>query len=337
MIECIFTVDYEIYGNGQGSLRELVYDPAQKLKEIFDEAEAKFVVFVEAAELERIETLRTDSAIGDVKRQVKEFYKEGFEIALHLHPQWCNAQYHNGGWHLDYSEYNLCTLPEERIAGILSASIAYLRKVLGQSDFSPLSFRAGNWLLQPTATLARELTKNGVKIDSSVFKGGRRRELDYRRAMNNGSHWMFGNDVTIADPNGPLLEIPIHTTMVPFWKMVTSKRLHLQHKGMLGGRTFRDRLGRFIDLLQFRHPLKFDFCRMTLPELMNVVNTSIDEDKLTPEVFKPIVAIGHTKDLVDFKTIESFLSYLKEKEISISTLEKAAERCCQLLREAPAF
>ena len=24
MIECVFTVDYEIYGNGQGSLRELV-------------------------------------------------------------------------------------------------------------------------------------------------------------------------------------------------------------------------------------------------------------------------------------------------------------------------
>ena len=327
MIECIFTIDYEIYGNGQGSLKELVYDPAQRLKAIFDQADAKFVVFVEAAELERIDALHTDSAIGDVKRQVREFYKEGFEIALHLHPQWCNARYQNGKWELDYAEYNLCTLSDQRIAEILGRSIAYLREILDTPDFTPVSFRAGNWLLQPTAALARELTRNGVKIDSSVFKGGRRRKLDYRRAMENGSHWMFGNDVTIPDPKGPLLKIPIYTTMVPFWKMVTSKRLHLQHKGMLGGRTFRDRLGRFIDLLQFTHPLKFDFCRMTFDELVKVVEKSLREDQLSPEVFKPIVSIGHTKDLLDFNTIELFLSYLKEKKIAISTLEGAAERC----------
>ena len=36
MIECIFTIDYEIYGNGQGLLRDQVYEPARKLKEVFD-------------------------------------------------------------------------------------------------------------------------------------------------------------------------------------------------------------------------------------------------------------------------------------------------------------
>ena len=35
MIQCIFTIDYEIYGNGTGSLKELVYDPAKKLAAIF--------------------------------------------------------------------------------------------------------------------------------------------------------------------------------------------------------------------------------------------------------------------------------------------------------------
>ena len=32
MIECIFTIDYEIYGNGEGSLKELVFEPASVLK-----------------------------------------------------------------------------------------------------------------------------------------------------------------------------------------------------------------------------------------------------------------------------------------------------------------
>ncbi len=50
MIECVFTLDYEIYGNGQGSLRDLVLDPTQRLAELFQEFGAPFVVFAEAVE-----------------------------------------------------------------------------------------------------------------------------------------------------------------------------------------------------------------------------------------------------------------------------------------------
>src|ERR1035437_9316274 len=110
MIECIFTIDYEIYGNGEGSLRELVFEPAQNVKRIFEQANVKLVVFVEAAELQKIETVGTDSAIDDIRRQVREFRQAGHEIALHLHPQWFNAYRENGAWVLDYGEYNLCTL-----------------------------------------------------------------------------------------------------------------------------------------------------------------------------------------------------------------------------------
>ena len=182
MLECAFTIDYEIYGNGDGSLKELVLEPARQLKTIFDRAGAKFVVFVEAAELEKIENEQTDPAISEVKDQIREFYQEGFEIALHLHPQWCNARYQDNRWNLDYTEYNLCTLPEQRITEIVGRSIAYLRKVVDVPDFTPLSFRAGNWLFQPTATAARVLAKHGIKVDSSVFKGGRQHKhnLDYR-------------------------------------------------------------------------------------------------------------------------------------------------------------
>ena len=37
MIECVFTLDYEIYGNGEGSLRDLVLDPTRRLAELFQE------------------------------------------------------------------------------------------------------------------------------------------------------------------------------------------------------------------------------------------------------------------------------------------------------------
>jgi hypothetical protein len=328
MIECIFTIDYEIYGNGEGSLKELVYEPALKLKNIFDRAGAKIVVFVEAAELEKIEASGTDSAINEVKRQVQEFYNQGHEIALHLHPQWCNACYHHGKWELDYSEYNLCALPKERISEIVDRSITYLRTVLAASDFTLLSFRAGNWLFQPTATAAKVLVEHGIKVDSSVFKGGVRHhyKLDYRGAAKNGYFWKFQHDVNTPDSNGALLEIPIYTQMVPFWKMATTKRVSLQQKGSSGVRTAKQRLYRFKDMARFWHPLKFDFCRMTINELSRMLNAVIKEEQQDPTSFKPLVAIGHTKDLVDFGTIEFFLSYLKKIGIVVSTLEGAYHR-----------
>jgi peptidoglycan/xylan/chitin deacetylase (PgdA/CDA1 family) len=329
MIECIFTIDYEIYGNGEGSLKELVYEPTQRLKDIFDRAGAKIVVFVETAELEKIETTETDFAIKEVKRQLQELYVQGHEIALHLHPQWCNARYLHGKWVLDYSEYNLCALPEKRIDEIVDRSITYLRTVLAASDFTPLSFRAGNWLFQPTATTAKVLERHGIKIDSSVYKGGLQHQykLDYRRAEGNGYFWRFQSDVNTPEPNGVMLEIPIYTRMVPFWKMATSKRVGLQQKGSSGARTAKQRLYRLQDRARFWHPLKFDFCRMTINELTRMVDTAIIEDQLDSASFKPLVAIGHTKDLVDFETVELFLSYLGRKRIAVSPFGDVYHRC----------
>ena len=329
MIECIFTIDYEIYGNGEGALKDLVYEPARQLKAIFDRAGAKFVVFVEAAEFEKIEEFQTDRSIGNVKRQIREFHEQGFEIGLHLHPQWCNARHLDGKWLLDYSEYNLCPLRKERIAEIVDGSIGYLRNVLGVPDFRPLSFRAGNWLFQPTGTAATVLAEKGIKIDSSVFKGGRQHQhkLDYRRASRNGCYWTFRDDVATADPAGTMLEVPIYTQPVPFWKMVTGKRAGLQRKSSSGPRPLRQRLYRFLDLMRWSHPLKFDFCRMTLKELMSMTERVVQEEQKDQIECRPMVAIGHTKDLVDFKTVEAFLEYLKGRGIRISVFEDFYRRC----------
>ena len=53
MIKCIFTLDYEIYGNGTGALKELVYEPTERLMQVFDKWGARFVNYVEVAEFER--------------------------------------------------------------------------------------------------------------------------------------------------------------------------------------------------------------------------------------------------------------------------------------------
>jgi hypothetical protein len=329
MIECIFTIDYEIYGNGEGSLLDLIYEPAERLRSVFEKWNARLVVFVEVAELEMIEAKRTDRAISMVRRQIRELYEKGFELGLHVHPQWYNGLYKNGRWLLDYSEYNLCTLPRDRIIQIIDRSIAYFREVLGLADFTPICFRAGNWLFQPSQNAASVLAERGIRVDSSVYKGGvqHQHNLDYRGAIGNGYYWRFQSDVNRPSPNGKLFEIPIYTQMVPFWNMLTTKRVSLQRKGSSISHTNNKKIHRLRDLLRFRYPLKFDFCRMTLSELTRMMDKVIQEDNEQPTSLRPLVAIGHTKDLADFQTIDSFLLYLRQKAIPVTTLREAYYKC----------
>lgn len=85
-------------------------------------------------------------------------------------------------------------------------------------------------------------------------------------------------------------------------------------------------VGSDLDLLRFSYPLKLDFCRMTLRELTAMINLVIEENKASPDVYKPIVAIGHTKDLTDFSTVEALLRYLRSKEIATTDFRHTLER-----------
>ena len=336
MIECVFTLDYEIYGNGTGWLQGLVYEPANALASLFRSWDARFVAFIEAAELDKIEEYGSDSAIAKTKAQVRELYREGLEIGLHLHPQWCNARYEQGQWILDYTEYNFCTLSRPRIAEIVGGALRYLRYVLDEPGFTPLSFRAGNWLLQPTQPAAGILAENGIRIDSSVFKGGLQHGngLDYRRALKNAYSWNFEADVNECNPTGSLTEVPIYTEMVPCWRMLTEKRVKAG-TGLGNGGGRMQRLQRVRDFLRLRYPLKLDFCRMTLDELTSMMSKVIADDQRSPGVYKPIVAIGHTKDFSDMAAVDGFLSFLAWKEIPVVTFHRVLQRLSSQSSWAP--
>lgn len=320
MIDLIFTFDYELYGNGQGNLKDLVYDPTQKLFLLFNEYNCCFVNFVEVLELKKIKEYCSDPFIDKVEEQVKEIHKKKHEIALHIHPQWDNANYVNGNWQLNYEKYNLCNLPEEEVGRIIMSSIEHLSNIIDDSSFRPVSFRAGNWLLQPTRAVSKSLYANGIIIDSSVFKGGRQHQynLDYRKSLSNGFYWSFFDDVNILDPKGKLIEFPIYTKMVPIWKIFTKKRVGLQAKTFTKTR----KVYKLLDLLRWKYPKKFDFCLLSFPEMKEMLDEIIFNDKKQPHVYKPIVLIGHSKDLKDFDSIEMFLSYLKKERINICTLRE---------------
>ncbi len=116
----------------------------------------------------------------------------------------------------------------------------YFSRGIGRAAYTPFSFRAGNWLFQPTQPAANILAERGVKVDSSVFKGGMRHQhnLNYCQALKNGYYWKFTEQVDIPAREGTMLEMPIYTQMVPFWQILTSKRIEMERKGA-GNRSVR--------------------------------------------------------------------------------------------------
>ena len=117
--------------------------------------------------------------------------------------------------------------------------------------------------------------------------------------------------------------------MVPFWRMATSKRLSFNNGNGTSGRSASQKFNRALDLMRFRYPLKLDFCRMTLTELVSMMEKIIRDDQRQPDIYKPIVAIGHTKDLADTKTIDDFLSFLDAQHISVVTFESVYSKLAQ--------
>ncbi len=324
MIEFIFTLDYEIYGNGLGSLKSEVYEPAEKLLEVFSRYGARLVFFLEVAELEKMEETCSDPFISSVLKQIRNIIKSGHEAGLHIHPQWYEARLEDGRWLLNFSEYNLCLLPEERISELVNRGLKYLRYLVGDETFCPVAYRAGNWLMQPSKIIARVLSGAGLKIDSSVFRGGYQKQtgLDYRLAPADRYFWKFTEDVVKPDNEGLMTEIPVYTRLVPPWKLLNQKRLKLE--GMDTASGLKNKLKtRLKDFLRFRVPQKFDFCRLDLAELKSFTAKIIDEDRKSPQGYKPIVLIGHTKDRPEVNIIESFLKYLREEGIKNTTFEEA--------------
>ena len=51
MLNVIFTLDYEIHGNGEGCPHELMVEPTRRLMDLFDEHGAKLTIMADVAEI----------------------------------------------------------------------------------------------------------------------------------------------------------------------------------------------------------------------------------------------------------------------------------------------
>ena len=176
------TFDYELHGNGSGSIRTDLLEPTEKILEVLDHAGIKGTFFVEVLELIQIERHARRNVdkkllreINLVFEQIQLMYSKGHAIELHIHPQWHNARVFDGEWQLDFDNWSCATFASDEMtfADLVRLCIEKLKGILSEinPEYRPCIFRAGSYCAQPSSSIYDALLSNGINYDSSVVPG----------------------------------------------------------------------------------------------------------------------------------------------------------------------
>jgi hypothetical protein len=217
----LFTSDYEIHGNGEGSPLDLIVEPTARMLELFDEYGAKLTIMADIAEILKFKSYCDRTGSDDfsyklIVEQLKHAVRTGHDVQLHVHPSYLKAEYKCGRWEQYYDEYDLSQLTADRLNEVIGTGKSFLESELRpvKSDYNCFAFRAANWSMQPSSNIIQALINNKISIDTSVFKYGRRDGLvtfDYSGACSDLVPWpVDSHDICKKDTNGKLFEIPIY-------------------------------------------------------------------------------------------------------------------------------
>lgn len=330
----IFTLDYEIHGNGDGNPLELMVEPTYRLMSLLERYGQKLTIMADVAEILRFkrhaaETGHDDYHVKEIEAQLLDAIKRGHDVQLHVHSSYFKAEYKNDAWDQCIEEYNMAALPIERIDEMVGQCVAYLETLLKpvKKDYKVWLFRAANWSMMPTENLYRVLVKHGITHDTSVFKGGVQGGnvcYDYREAYDNLlSYPASMTNINERDEKGALIELPIYTEMRPFWdfvspirifRMVRAKFHKHKHSAVNEARakSVNGAENRKLSIKSFFRlsPLKMDFNQVNargLKRMMrNVLRRTSDIDHVD------VILIGHSKTFVSYneKTLEPFLKWV---------------------------
>jgi peptidoglycan/xylan/chitin deacetylase (PgdA/CDA1 family) len=236
-LQLVFSLDYEIHGNGEGDPGELMVARTERLLDILEEFGAKLTIMADTVEILKFREYRDASgrdeyAYEAIEGQLKRAVARGHDVQLHLHPAYARAHVEGGKWVLDYGEYDLAQLGYDRIFALVKDGKDYLEGILQpvRPDYSCIAFRAANWSMSPSATIVRALVANGIRIDTSVFKYGSRAGLvrfDYSKAESEAEPWpVDASDVCRRDDGGQLFEFPIYCERLPIWSFLSLNRVN---------------------------------------------------------------------------------------------------------------
>jgi hypothetical protein len=337
VVSVIFTLDYEIHGNGEGCPYELMVEPTARLLRLFDEYGAKLSIMADVAEILKFKEYadqhgKDDYHYQDIAAQLQTAVRGGHDVQLHVHSSYFNATHDGRRWVQDWAEYNFAGLSLRRLDELIKLGKSFLESLLQPVNpaYRCNVFRAANWSVSPSKNVVRALVNNGIRIDTSVFKYGRRDGLvnfDYRRAHSDMVPWRADEDaIWRSNPHGEIWEVPIyseHRRLPAFFSLnriyrFILGRFHrvpdtLENSGGYGTSpgaghsSVTWRLGR----LAGWHAWKADFNQCTGRQLIGALKRGASRHRDSKQPL-PFVLIGHSKLFTSWneRTLRPFLAHV---------------------------
>ncbi len=169
--------DWELMGNGLGNVAQLQYLPSLFFMKLANRLGIKLTFMVDVVQqlvynnhVQSDYNLKLQKNLWDDTVLLMKHY--GFDVQLHLHPQWMNANlkgdffYLNNNW--NFGKYGYATQD-----GLIREAVNYLEDLLIPVDpnYKVIAYKGGSWGLQPSGDLLRNMEKHGIRIVMGVREG----------------------------------------------------------------------------------------------------------------------------------------------------------------------
>lgn len=219
MLNVCLTFDYELFfGENNASEEEILFNPTQKLLDIFSDEEITSTFFADICSYIRHNELGIQKYSDLFREQLKYMVAANQDVQLHIHSHWMYSDFIDGKWVFDPSHYTLQDFGfdnEQKINAciIIRNGIEALKEILG-IDYQCVAFRAGGLSLQPETELIKLLIDNGIIIDSSIAPGMKTVAYDFKGSPHK-LNWKITPEYGIAVDAKSLepfvLEVPVAT------------------------------------------------------------------------------------------------------------------------------
>jgi hypothetical protein len=288
---------------------------------------------------------------------VRETFRQRHDIQLHVHPQWQNADYHDGRWKLT-ADWSILNYSREAALHLLRSCKEYLENLLKEIDpnYRCVSFRSGAWCIAPSPHMLELLVELGIAFDMSIVAGvkydTRNIKLDYTRCEEDFLPYypVMSDARKVSDKVEPIICVPTNC-------FYASRKQVLQHhldkaisriRSKVGGPTTASNDGRSVEAygeewaqidgsltkkiyrkgivpyLRGKHTIS-DLAQLDYPLMMEMLDSIRKRARASGLADVPVVLENHTKDLQNFSDLERFLEKAVESpDIKFVTLTELA-------------
>ena len=354
--------DWELSGDGSGDIHQLQFEPLRRLVAIYNRlgihgsfnAEVMQQITFRQHEHEHKELKLWADEWDEI---VRETFRQGHDVQLHIHPQWQNAEYKDGRWKLT-ADWSILNYSREAASQMLHCGKEYLQNLLRDIDpnYRCVSFRSGAWCIAPSPHMLDLLVELGIVFDMSIVAGvkydTRNIKLDYTGCEEEFLPYypVMTDARRVSDKVEPIVCVPTNC-------FYASRKQVLQHhldkavtkiRSKIAGPTTVSDSGRSVEAygeqwaqidgsltkriyrkgvvpyLRGKHTIS-DLAQLDYPLMMEMLESIRKRSRASGLSDVPVVLENHTKDLQKFSDLERFLEKAVESsDVRFITLTELA-------------